>query len=128
MHNHYHLIIETPEGNLAKGMRQLNGIYTQRFNRRHRRVGHVFQGRYKAIVIDKERYLLEACRYVVLNPVRAKAVQKPGQWQWSSYRATAGLKSPHPCLTTEWILGQFRTRRRQAGAEYRGKPLPGPYL
>ena len=90
MNNHYHLIVETPEGNLSRGMRQLNGVYTQRFNRRHRKPGHVFQGRYKAIVVEKESYLLELCRYVVLNPVRAKAVETPEAWNWSSYRATAG--------------------------------------
>ncbi len=91
MSNHYHLVIETPEGNLSRGMRQLNGVYTQRYNRRHERVGHLFQGRYKAIVIDKESHLLEVCRYVVLNPVRAGMVKRPEQWRWSSFRATAGI-------------------------------------
>ena len=67
MNNHYHIVVETPDGNLSKGMRQLNGVYTQTFNRWHHRVGHVFQGRYKAIVIEKESYLLEVSRYVVLN-------------------------------------------------------------
>jgi putative transposase len=75
MGNHYHLLIETPEANLARGMRQLNGVYTQRFNRQHGRVGHVFQGRYKAIVVQKDKHLLELCRYVVLNPVRAGVVK-----------------------------------------------------
>ncbi len=91
MDNHYHLVVETPDGNLSKGMRQLNGVYTQRFNRQHQRVGHVFQGRYKAIIVQKEAYLLELARYVVLNPVRAGMVGTPDQWPWSSYRATAGL-------------------------------------
>ena len=67
MDNHYHLLIETPDANLSKGMRQLNGVYTQQFNRRHRRVGHVFQGRYKAIHVEKESYLMELSRYIVLN-------------------------------------------------------------
>ena len=89
MDNHYHLMIETPDGNLASGMRQLSGVYTQRFNRRHKRVGHVFQGRYKAILVDRDSYLLELCRYVVLNPVRAKMVRSARQWRWSSFRATA---------------------------------------
>ena len=71
MSNHYHLVIETPEANLAKGMRQLNGVYTQRFNRTHGRVGHVFQGRYKAILVERDSYLLELVRYVVLSPLRA---------------------------------------------------------
>jgi putative transposase len=72
MDNHYHLLVETPKGNLSIGMRQLNGIYTQAFNRRHRRVGHLFQGRYKAILVQKQAHLLELCRYVVLNPLRVK--------------------------------------------------------
>ena len=75
MDNHYHLLIETIDPALSRGMRQLNGVYTQSFNRRHNRVGHVFQGRYKAILVQKETYLLELCRYVVLNPVRAKMEQ-----------------------------------------------------
>ena len=77
MDNHYHLLIQTPDGNLSKGMRQLNGVYTQASNRRHRRVGHLFQGRFKAILVDRDAYLLELARYVVLNPVRAGMVKKP---------------------------------------------------
>ncbi len=119
MNNHYHLVVETPDGNLSKGMRQLNGVYTQTFNRRHHRAGHVFQGRYKAIVIEKESYLLEVSRYVVLNPVRARAVRKPEEWKWSSYRGTAGIEKPHPCLEPDWILGQFGSKKRQAEARYR---------
>ncbi len=119
MNNHYHLIIETPDGNLSKGMRQLNGVYTQLFNRRHKRVGHIFQGRYKAILIQKESHLLEVCRYVVLNPVSAKIVDTPREWKWSSYRATLGIEKPHPCLTVDWILGQFSRRRRHAEGKYR---------
>lgn len=115
----YHLIIETPDGNLSKGMRQLNGVYTQLFNRRHHRVGHLFQGRYKSILVEKESYLLEVSRYVVLNPVRAKTVEKPEDWKWSSYRGTAGMEILHKCSTSEWILGQFGTKRRQAEKEYR---------
>jgi len=119
MNNHYHLIIETPEGNLSKGMRQLNGVYTQQFNKRHKRVGHIFQGRYKAILIQKESHLLETCRYVALNPVRAKAVKKPEEWKESSYRGIVGLEKPHSCLKTQWILGQFARKQRQAERNYR---------
>jgi putative transposase len=119
MDNHYHLVIETPDGNLSKGMRHLNGVYTMRFNRNHHRVGHVLQGRYKAILIQKESHLLEVCRYVVLNPVRAKMVRAPEAWGWSSYRGTAGIEKPHPCLTTEWILMQFGARRRKAERKFR---------
>jgi len=119
MKNHYHLLLETPSGNLSKGMRQLNGVYTQAFNRRHRRVGHIFQGRYKAILIQKESHLLEVCRYVVLNPVRAMIIKKPEEWKWSSYTAVAGINKPHECLTTDWILGQFGKKKREAEKRYR---------
>ncbi|MDP3296251.1 MAG: transposase [Thermodesulfovibrionia bacterium] len=119
MNNHYHLVIETSDGNLSKGMRQLNGVYTQTFNKRHKRVGHIFQGRYKAILIQKESHLLEVCRYVVLNPVRAKAVTDAKEWRWSSYRATCGIDKLHPCLTTDWILGQFTKQKRPAEKKYK---------
>jgi len=95
MGNHYHLVLETPEPTLARGMRQLNGVYTQAFNRRHGRAGHVLQGRYKAILVDKDAYLMALCRYVVRNPVRAGLVADAGDWPWSSYRATMGkLRAP----------------------------------
>jgi putative transposase len=125
MNNHYHLIIETPDGNLSQGMRQLNGVYTQLFNKRHNRVGHIFQGRYKAILIQKESHLLEVSRYVVLNPVRAKAVKDPEEWKWSSYRGTAGKEKPHPCLTEDRILGQFGSKRRQSEKKYREFVIAG---
>lgn len=118
MDNHYHLIIETPDGNLSKGMRQLNGVYTQLFNKRYGRVGHIFQGRYKAILIQKESHLLEVCRYVVLNPIRARSVNNIEEWKWSSYSATAGKRKPHPCLTTDWVLGQFGNSRSKTEKGY----------
>ena len=90
MDNHYHLLIETPQGNLSAGMRQLNGVYTQRFNRRHTRVGHVFQGRFKAILVERENYLLELCRYVVLNPVRAGLISEWKQYPWIWVRREEG--------------------------------------
>ena len=119
MDNHYHLLIETPDGNLALGMRQLNGVYTQLFNKARGRAGHLFQGRYKAILIQKDSHLLEVCRYVVLNPVRAKMVEAPEAWKWSSYRATAGPEGGHPCLTKDWVLGQFSRKRASAEKDYR---------
>jgi hypothetical protein len=119
MDNHYHLLIDTPDGNLSIGMRQLNGIYTQRFNRRHGRVGHLFQGRFKAVLVQKDSHLLEACRYVVLNPVRARRVQRPEEWLWSSYGATAGRTKRHRCLVTDWVLSQFGSQRKAAEARYR---------
>ena len=120
MDNHFHLLIETPDGNLSIGMRQLNGVYTQAFNKRHCRAGHLFQGRYKAILIQKDSHLLEVCRYVVQNPVRAGLVEDPAKWRWSSYSATAGREKPSSCLTTSWVLGQFSSKRRNAEREYRG--------
>ena len=119
MDNHYHLLIDTPDGNLSIGMRQLNGIYTQRFNKHHGRVGHLFQGRFKAILLQKDSHLLEACRYVVLNPVRAKIVQRPEEWVWSSYGATTGRKKLHPCLLTDWILSKVGTEKKVAEDSYR---------
>jgi len=119
MANHYHLLIETVDPTLSRGMRQLNGVYTQAFNRKHDRVGHLFQGRYKAILVEKEAYLLELSRYIVLNPVRAKMVKKPEEWEWSSYRATAGLSGIPPFLTTDWILSQFANERKKAQRLYR---------
>lgn len=119
MGNHYHLLIETVEGNLSRGMRQLNGVYTQRFNRRHNRVGHILQGRYKAILVEKEAYLLELCRYVVLNPVRAGLVKSPMEWKWSSYKETIGYDKGNSCLTTDWILSQFGSDRKEAIVRYR---------
>ena len=119
MANHYHLLVETPKPNLSFGMRQLNGIFTQSFNRRHKRVGHLFQGRFKAILVDKDAYLLELCRYIVLNPVRVKGSEKMDAWKWSSYWATAGLASMPPFLSIDWLLGQFGTNRRAAQKRYR---------
>ena len=119
MTNHYHLLVETPDGNLARGMRHLNGVYTQRFNRWHGRVGHVFQGRYKAILVQKESYLLELARYIVLNPVRAKMVRAAKDWPWSSYRSTAGLSRTSEWLEPDWILSAFAKKRRTAVERYR---------
>ena len=119
MDNHYHLLIETPDGNLSQGMRQLNGIYTQTFNRRHNRVGHVFQGRFKAVVVEKDSHLLELCRYVVLNPVRAGMAVSAQKWRWSSYRATAGTAKKEPYLTAKWILDQFGRTKAEACGKYR---------
>ena len=118
MSNHYHLIVETVDGGLSSGMRQLNGVYTQTFNRSHDTVGHVFQGRYKSILVDKDSYLLELSRYVVLNPVRAGMVEDIADWQWSSFPAVAG-KSPAPeWLTVDMLLAYFDTNRKQAQMRY----------
>lgn len=119
MDNHYHLLIETPDGNLSLGMRHLNGVYTQAFNRRHKRVGHVFQGRFKAVIVEKESHLLELCRYVVLNPVRAGMVTAPQKWRWSSYRATGSNMRKESYVATDWILGQFGKNKSEGRMKYR---------
>ncbi len=130
MDNHYHLLIETPQANLVVGMRQLNGVYAQRYNRRHRRVGHLFQGRYKSVLVDKEEYLVELSRYIVSNPVRAGMVEEPGLWRWSSYRATAGYENPPCFLDTGLILSLFSLDRQSAQRSYRmfvtSCPVNGP--
>ncbi|HEX9747509.1 MAG TPA: transposase [Methylomirabilota bacterium] len=103
MGNHYHLLVQTPEANLSVAMRHLNGVYTQRFNRRHDRCGHVLQGRFGAQLVDGDAYLREVCRYIVLNPVRAGLVTHPGEWRWSSFRATAGEAAIPGFLTVGWV-------------------------
>ncbi|MFW2439887.1 MAG: REP-associated tyrosine transposase [Arenicellales bacterium] len=118
MTNHYHLIIETPDGNLSSGMRQLNGVFTQASNRRHQRTGHLLQGRYKAILVEKDAYLLELSRYVVLNPVRAGMVGTASDWAWSSYRATAGLYAMPDWLLANYLLSQFSNRRKESLKRY----------
>lgn len=133
MDNHYHLLVETPDSNLSKGMRQLNGVYTQKINRSHNKVGHVFQGRYKSILVQKESYLLELARYVVLNPVRAEMVRSAKDWKWSSYRETAGLRQPPDWLETDWILSAFGKRKSNAIKKYiqfvsSAKKLPSPWM
>ena len=119
MSNHYHLVVETVEANLSQGMRQLNGVYTQASNRRHERVGHLFQGRFKAILVDREAYLLALSRYVVLNPVRAQLVARPEDWPWSSYRAMTGAAPVPQWLTIDGLLRHFGASRTIARVRYR---------
>lgn len=119
MGNHYHLLIETVDGRLSMFMRHLNGVYTQYFNRRHKRTGHLFQGRYKGILIENESHLLEVCRYVVLNPLRSKMVSQLLEWQWSSYPGTAGLGEVGPWLDVEWVRGCFGKKTGKALKHYR---------
>ena len=125
MANHYHLLIETPNGNLSKGMRELNGVYTQGFNQRCKRVGHLFQGRYKAIIVEKDNHLLSLCRYVVLNPVGVGLIERPEQWRWSSYRAIMGLMKRPSFLTIDWVLSQFSGRKRVAMERYKRFVIEG---
>lgn len=119
MDNHFHFVLETLKANLARGMRQLNGRYAQRFNRRHGRVGHLFQGRYKALLIERDSHLLESCRYTVLNPARTTPPRRYDTWPWSSYRASAGLESAPPWLDIDQLLGRFSPDRALAQRRYR---------
>lgn len=107
MTNHFHLMLETAEGNLGQGMRQLNGIYSQRVNRRHGLAGHVFQGRYHAVLVQKESHLLELARYLVLNPVRARMVDRADEWHWSSHHFMLDPAGKPDWLDRQWLLGQF---------------------
>lgn len=125
MENHYHLLVETEIGNLSLGMRQINGVFTQYFNRRHQREGHLFQGRFKAILLERESYLLELCRYVVLNPVRAGVTERPEDYVWSSYRATSGVEEPPRFLAADWVLSQFDNDRSKAHRQYRDFVMEG---
>jgi REP element-mobilizing transposase RayT len=118
MSNHYHLVVETPDANLSAGMRQLNGVYTQWFNRTHQRVGHVYQGRFKGIMVEKDSYLLELARYVVLNPVRAGMVKDTVRWPWSSYHEMIGKRDAPEWLQTDWVLAQFGAQRQRAITKY----------
>jgi putative transposase len=119
MTNHYHLLIETPDGNLSIAMRHINGVYTQRSNARNKTVGHIFQGRYKAILVDRDEYLLCLCRYIELNPVRAGLVEAPEAWAWSSFRQIAELGTAcEKFLTTDWMLSQFATTKKLARERY----------
>jgi len=127
MSNHYHLLIETVEPNLSAGMRQLNGVYSQKYNYRHNKVGHVFQGRYASILVEKESYLLELTRYIVLNPVRAKMVAHAEEWPWSSYRAVIGKTKIPSCLNRDWILSCFGSNRRTSIKRYIDFVLEGKY-
>lgn len=113
MSNHYHLVIATPDGNLPKGMRQLKGVFTQWSNRPASAHGAPVPGRYKAILVDADSYLLELTRYVVLNPVRAGMVASPAAWQWSSYHATTGeadAPKPTACWHSSGRVAQRRWR------------------
>ena len=125
MGNHYHLVIQTRASNLSRLMQQLNGVYTQTYNRRHNKVGHLFQGRFKGILVDENAYLLEVCRYVDLNPVRARMVRDPGNWRWSSYNAHIGYAIAPAWLDSPavhgYLLGHDAANaadRRRAGLRY----------
>lgn len=132
MGNHYHLVVETVDGKLARGMRHLNGQYTQWFNRRHGVGGHLFQGRYHAILVQRDSYLLELSRYVVLNPLRAGMVKALDDWRWSSCPMTSGQLPAPAWLDTDWLLSQFACSRSRAVHAYHqfvlaGRGLASPF-
>ena len=119
MDNHHHLLIETPRPSLAAGMRDLNGVYAQTFNALHGRVGHVFGGRFKSLLVEREAHLLNVAAYIVLNPVRAGMCSSPGEWPYSSYRATAGLEPVPTFLSVDYLLSLFGDDLHGAQLRYR---------
>ena len=119
MSNHYHLLIETPSGNLPQIMQHINGAYTTYFNVKHNRSGHLFQGRYKAILVEIDAYANELSRYIHLNPVRAEMVKTPEEYAWSSYQFFIGREKPPEWLNRDFILGYFGNKISAAQKEYR---------
>lgn len=119
MENHYHLLVETPQPNLSRGMKHLNGVYTQWFNRRHSRSGPLVQGRFKSIVVEKKSYLLELARDIVLSPVRAKMARGPRDWKWSSYRAMVGAIQSPSFLARDLLLSHLDANPTEAVRAYR---------
>lgn len=119
MDNHYHIVVHTRRANLSRLMQQLNGVYTQAYNRRHKKVGHLFQGRFKGILVDQDAYLLEVCRYVDLNPLRARRVRDPGNWPWSSYNAHCGRRPAPAWLDTKAVHGYLLGRDADSAADRR---------
>lgn len=118
MTNHYHLLIETPEPNIAFGMQRLNGMYARWFNWRHGFSGHLFERRYHDAFVERDEHLVELARYIVLNPVRAGLCRHVSEWPWSSYNAAVALAEPAPFLTVEWLLAQFGSTPSAARRHY----------
>ncbi len=112
LNDHYHLILETPQGNLSRGMRQINGLYTQVFNRKYHRHGSLFGGRFRSVIFEKARYLLPLNRHMVLNPIRAGLSNTPESWKWSSYRSTIEEDTSPPFLSTQTLLSRFSSSNR----------------
>jgi REP element-mobilizing transposase RayT len=119
MPNHYHLVLETVAATLSRGMRRHNSTYAQHFNTRHSRVGHVFQGRFKSLIVAKEQYLLTVLRYVELNPWRAGLVQHPEEWPWSSARISLGILPPPGCCAVQEVWQRFGAPGRESTSRYR---------
>jgi putative transposase len=125
MGNHFHLVLQIPRCGLSNGMQELNTGYAMRTNKRYGRTGHLVRNRFYSKLVKEDSHLLELCRYVVLNPVRAGLCASPADWQWSSYRACAGLEQPHPFLDVERVLGLFSHHPNEARRAYRSFVLSG---
>jgi putative transposase len=119
MSNHYHLLLETPDGNLSQIMRHINGAYTTYFNIKRKRAGHLFQGRFKSILIEADEYAMDLSRYIHLNPVRAGMSGDPGEYSWSSYKSYIGQSKAPAWLKTDFILGYFGKSVTESGEKYR---------
>ena len=121
MTNHYHLLVKTSDADISRGMHRLNGVFAKWFNWRHGYEGHLFERRFHSKVVEGHAHLLELTRYIVLNPVRAGLVMRPGDWRWSSYNAMIGNEPPPAFLTTNWVLSLFSSdpnRARDLYAEF----------
>ncbi len=129
LEDHYHLLIETPDPGLSRGMARLNMTYSQWFGRRHKRRGHLFEGRYRTKIVEKETWLLPLCRHIVLNPVRVEAVMRADLWRWSSYRPLAGGENPWAWLHKDWVHAQFDGDPEQGWSRYveQGQDAPSPW-
>jgi REP element-mobilizing transposase RayT len=129
MGNHYHLVVATPQPNISAGMHRLNGGYARWFNRVHGHQGHLFENRFHSELVERDSHLLEACRYVVLNPVRAALVAEPADWPWSSYRATVDMSGSDLVASTELLelfgLDGLKARRRFVEFVRAGPPSDG---
>ena len=123
MPNHYHLYLETPNGQLSKAMRELDGHYTQKFNKKYARVGPLMQGRYKAVLVEQDSYSLQLSKYIHLNPVEAKIVKDPGEFLWSSYAAFIGKREAPEFLNTGFLLGQFNKSVKKARKAFKAFTL-----
>ncbi len=119
MTNHYHFLVETLQPNLSKAFQWINVSYAAYFNRKYRRKGHLFQGRFKSILVDADEYLKQLSRYIHLNPVRAKLVEHPADYPWSSYPVYIGKAKSPGWLQTGWLLSQFGKKKKEAGKNYK---------
>lgn len=119
MTNHWHVVVQTPAADISAGIHRLNWLYAYRFNERHGYSGHVFESRFNSVLIESDRQLLEAARYVELNPVRARICLDPADWPWSSHRALVGAAGSPRFLDASVVLEQFADERERAARRYR---------